>query len=121
MALNFPGNVRINTPVPSITMDPPASEVRVVPTKGPPGPVGPQGPEGPQGPAGDATGLGFVWTQSSPAETLLINHQFFFKPAGILCIESDGGVLEYDTVSYPQTGYIELTFGVPFAGQVYLS
>lgn len=114
MSFSLPADVQVSPPsLPSVEMAPPGPPSTVL--------VPVAGPRGIQGPAGDETGLGFVWTQSSPAQLLLIHHHFLFQPAGILCIESDGGVLEYDTVFYPQTGYIELTFGVPFVGTVYLS
>lgn len=83
------------------------------------------GPTGPQGPPGDSAGLfGFVHTQGSvwPANTPLpITHGFTYKPAGIVALESDGEQIEYATITHPSTGVTELTFGVGFAGTIYLS
>lgn len=83
---------------------------------------GTRGPAGPRGPAGDETGLGFVFHQANPVTTLQVNHGFQFQPAGIVCIGTgDAYPLLGVGVSYPMTGFIELAFGAPFTGDIYLS
>lgn len=84
--------------------------------------AGVQGIQGPAGPAGDASGMGFVHHQSAPATTVQINHGFLFQPAGIVCMSTGDAIpLLGVGVSYPMAGFIELSFGVPFTGDVFLS
>lgn len=84
--------------------------------------VGVQGPPGPQGPAGDSTGLGFHVSVTNQSLVQIV-HGMPFPPAGIVCLDTGTPPLcvEYATVSYPSTGVLELTFGFPFTGQIYLS
>src|SRR5438309_344480 len=90
--------------------------VTLVPVQGPVGPAGPQGVPGDPGAA-----LAYSYTASQPVTLHQIHHGLAFKPAGIVCIETDGSQLEYDSVTHPMPGVTELTFGVAFAGTVYLS
>lgn len=115
MPIELRGDVTVAPPtLPAIRTAPPASTTALV------YPV--IGPEGPRGPAGDETGLGFVHHQSSPVTTVQINHGFLFRPAGITCIATgDTFPLLGVGITYPTTGIIELSFGSPFTGDVYLS
>lgn len=84
--------------------------------------TGPQGIPGPQGPAGDASGLGFVHHQASPVTLVQINHGMPFQPAGVICMATGDTVpLLGVGVSYPMAGYIELSFGFQFTGDIFLS
>lgn len=76
--------------------------------------------EGVGGPPGNQI-LGYTHNQPTSAQTIQINHGLSFQPAGIVAIDNSGESLEYATVSYPGTGIVELTFGVDFAGIIYLS
>lgn len=82
--------------------------------------AGPQGPSGPPGPPGDSAGA-YLHTQSSPALLVQVQHGLSFKPAGVVCLENDGAVIEYAAITHPAAGITELTFGVPFVGVVYVS
>jgi hypothetical protein len=99
---------------PIIVQSPVTPPIIVAPIQGPPGPIGPPG---------DSIEVSFQHTQSTPATLVQIIHNLSFPPAGILC--QDTGIpaltVEYATVSYPLTGVIELMFGFPFTGTVYLS
>lgn len=115
MTIPLPGDLTVEPPaVPGITVEAPRPDVGVF--------VPVEGPRGPQGPAGD-TGqtLAFVQNVSPAATTVLINHNLAFQPAGILCLDTAGDTVLGATVTYPLTGYIELQFGVPFTGIVFLS
>lgn len=96
---------------------------QVVPTiqVGAGGPQGATGPQGPRGPAGDPDVLGYTYTQPTPALLHQIHHGFLWKPAGIVCQESDGTDVEYASLSHPLTGTTEISFGFPFSGVIYLS
>jgi len=118
MPINLPGSITIGPPVtPSIAMAPPSSGVVVVPVQGPPGPQGPQGPPGDTGSA-----LGFATSVTNQSLVQMI-HNLPFKPAGILCLDTNTPALtvEYATVSHPSAGITEITFGFPFTGQIFLS
>lgn len=113
----FPNSVIVCPPaIPRLTMAPPVTpEALVFPVVGPPGP---------QGPVGDSmTTVSYQYTQTSPAMLVQIVHNLPFPPAGIVC--QDTGVpaltVEYATVTYPLSGVIELTFGLPFTGTIFLS
>lgn len=84
-----------------------------------PGPVGPRGPQGIPGDPGAA--LAFVQNVSPSMTTVLINHGLTFQPAGVLCLDTAGDTILGATITYPQSGWIELEFGVPFIGTVFLS
>lgn len=105
MAYEMPGTIEVAPPpIPGVTL---------VPVTGPPGP---------QGPPGDsAEVLGYRHTQSSPAMLVQVTHNLPYKPAGIICTETDGYQLEYGTVTHPLAGVTELHFGVPFVGVIDLS
>jgi hypothetical protein len=109
----------------SITIGPPVVPSVSVPAAPTPGlvvlPV--QGPIGPQGPPGDtATALAYVWNQTVPVTTVVINHGLAFRPAGVVCLEFPGSPpLLGVSVTYPSVGVVELGFGVPFTGEIYLS
>ncbi len=113
----FPSSVIVCPPtVPQLTMAPPtAPQALVLPIVGPPGPAGP--------PGDSIAVLSYQYTQTSPATLVQIVHNLPFPPAGIVC--HDTGVpaltVEYATVSYPLSGVIELTFGLPFTGTIFLS
>lgn len=114
MPIDLDGDVTVAPPVlPAVRVAPPSpTTVTVLPVVG---------PAGPQGIPGDSAGLfGFVHTQNTPATLVTINHGFTYKPAGIVCLETDGGQLEYASISHPP-GVTELTFGVSFVGTIYLS
>ena len=119
--IRLPGTVTVAPPiVAAVLMTRPTSDVVVVPV------AGPKGERGPQGPAGDDPELigqlfGFVYTSSNPAYLHQIQHDLGFRPAGIICLEPHGGQIEYDTIKHPELGITEVTFGVPFAGTIYLS
>ena len=105
--LVLPGKVRV--PVPDST-------VHLVPVAGPRGPTGPPGDA--------ANSLSYVHTQSSPVaagQPVQVVHGLIFRPAGIICLESDGGQIEYAAVTWPAAGILELIFGVAFAGTVTVS
>lgn len=128
MSINLPGSIVIGPPkIPSVTvggppvpvvgMDAPGGpSVVVVPQQGPPGPQGPPGI-----PGNPADTLAFVQNVSPSMTTVLINHGLVFQPAGILCLETTGATVLGATVTYPQPGWIELQFGAPFNGTVFLS
>lgn len=81
------------------------------------------GPQGPQGPPGDSSEvLGFQHTQSSPVMLVQIIHNLPYKPAGIVCIATgDAAPLIGWSVAHPAAGITEVTFGVPFTGDIYVS
>lgn len=114
MSISLPGSITIGPPTTSsVTMTPPRSGVVVVPVQGPPGPAGP--------PGGSSSALSFVQNVTPSMTTVLINHNLPFQPAGILCLETTGDTILGATVTHPQAGWIELQFGAPFNGVVYLS
>jgi hypothetical protein len=117
MPLNLDGTpVQVVPPsVPVFTAPPPSPpQLTVVPV---------QGPQGIQGPPGVDVGAegGFVQVVSSPTSEVQVIHGLIFKPAGIICQESDGTIVEYAAVSYPVSGVVEIMFGFPFSGTVFLS
>lgn len=84
--------------------------------------VGPAGPTGPQGPAGNSEAtLSYLHTQSAPLAVFTITHPLPFPPAAVLAIDSLDDIMEFDTVEYPTSTTVRLTFGVPFSGVVRLS
>lgn len=103
----------INMSGPVFQVLPPApSQLTVVPV---------QGPVGPQGPPGDtAQTLAFTTTVTNQA-LVQVNHGLAFKPGGIICIDTNGVLIDYGAISYPAVGIVEITFGFPFTGTVYLS
>ena len=102
--LTLPGKVRV--PVPDST-------VHLVPVAGPRGPIGP---------AGDAAAsLGYVHTQSSPAALVQVNHGLLFRPGGVVAKDTEGRVIDWDTLSWPTVSILEIDFGVPFSGTITIS
>jgi hypothetical protein len=81
------------------------------------------GPIGPQGPPGDSSAALSFATSVTNQSLVQMNHGLPFKPAGILCLDTNTPALtvEYATVSHPSTGITELTFGFPFTGSIFLS
>lgn len=114
MSLELPGRVIVAPPVvPTVTTAPPEpASVSVLPV------VGPQGVPGGTG------AMAYEHIQAAPVPAghpLQIVHNLTFQPGGIVCLESDGVQIEYDSVTHPMPGVIELTFGVAFTGHIYLS
>lgn len=103
-------------PIVNVTQPGPADTV-VVPV------AGPRGEQGPMGPPGSAEVSGaHAHSQASPAQLVQILHpDLEFRPAGVICMESDGTVVEYESITWPGPGITEITFGFPFVGTIYLS
>jgi len=117
MPLSFGNGVTIQVVAPdkpTVRVAPPSpASLAVVPV---------QGPAGPAGPPGDSVAaLSFVQNVTPSVTTVLINHNLPFQPAGILCLETTGATILGATVTHPQAGWIELEFGAPFNGVIYLS
>jgi hypothetical protein len=72
------------------------------------------------GVGGEGTG-GFIHNQITPSMAFQIHHQLPWHPAGVLSIESTGDQMDPKAIRFPLPGVLELEFGVPFAGTVYLS
>lgn len=66
--------------------------------------------------------LSYTHHQDQPARAFQIPHGLLFTPAGFICIDNNGDVVEYESI-VPQVapGISELTFGFDFAGLVYVS
>lgn len=94
-------------PIVNVTQPGPADAV-VVPVAGPRGEQGPTGPDGPMGPSGGA----YRHTQSSPVLLVQVVHNLTFDPGGVVCVETDGTVIEYAGITHPLPGVTEITFGV---------
>lgn len=113
MPMDFPGRVHVSIQAPSITMALPTSSLRVIPVAG---------PKGDKGDTGDSSEvLSYRHTQSEPATLVQVVHGLPYRPAGIICTETDGYQLDYHTVSHPVDGVTEVTFGVGFVGTIDLS
>jgi len=109
--LVLPGKIRVVVP---------DSTVHLVPVAGPEGPVGPAGPSG----AESGLAGGYVHTQSGTVgagQPVQVIHGLSYRPAGIMCKEIDGRGIEYDSVTWPAAGILEVIFGVPFAGTISVS
>lgn len=117
MTIPLPGDVTVDPPgFPTITVDEPTAPVGVL--------VPVQGPVGPHGPPGDAaSSMGYVHTQISPASIVMVNHGLVFRPSAPLCIDTEGSIIDYDQISYPTVGIMEINFGTGFAfsGTIYVS
>lgn len=70
--------------------------------------------------AASVTGA-FTKTVDAPTTLVQVVHGLTFPPAGVLCIDTQGQIVEPATVSNPASGVTEVTFGFPFTGTVYLS
>jgi hypothetical protein len=91
---------------------------------GSPGQVLTKGGDGlwrPLTPVGGGGGGGYEHTQSTPATVIQVAHGLPWKPAGIRSVDLLGQDVEYDAAAYPVDGVIELAYGAPFAGVIYLS
>lgn len=81
-----------------------------------------QGPVGPQGPPGDSgSALGYGPVSVTNQALVQVNHGLPFQPAGIVCIDGNGVTTDYGAIAYPVSGTVEITFGFPFTGEIYLS
>lgn len=65
--------------------------------------------------------LGHRHVQLLPAERWQIVHEMSVQPAGIRAVDTDGTLIEFDQLLYPQQGVVELVFGAPVAGTAWLS
>jgi len=117
MTIPLPGDLTVDPPaVPGITVTEPA------PATGTLVPVA--GPRGPAGPPGDAaSSMGYVHTQVSPASLVQINHGLIFKPSAPVCVDTGGNIIDYDRITWPSAGIIEISFGtgVVLSGTIYIS
>lgn len=99
--------------------------VIVMVTGGPTISIATAGATGPPGPAGSGGGSGIVWppvtTVSAPVTLVQILHSLPFNPAGIHCVDQAGIAVEWAAVTYPSLGIVEITFGFPFTGAIYIS
>jgi hypothetical protein len=66
--------------------------------------------------AEQAAPRGYVHHQNTPATLWQIHHGLPYDPGGVLVLDIDGVVTEFDTISWPAPGVAEITFGVPFSG-----
>lgn len=65
---------------------------------------------------------GYEHHQIVPSTLVQVIHGLDWKPAGVISIDSLGVVNEYDQISYPGDGIIEIKYGSPFGpGRIYLS
>jgi len=63
-----------------------------------------------------AQGVGFKHVQFVATTLWQIPHEMESEPAGVTVIDNTGTLTEYDKITYPLPGLIELHFGVPVAG-----
>ncbi len=87
----------------------------------PRGPAGPQGPPGPPGPPGSGSGGGgleIIHTQSSPAQTWTITHNFGTYPS-VLVLDANHHPL-WPSIDYPNTEQVVVTHTSPYAGSAYV-
>jgi hypothetical protein len=114
--VSAPGDITIGPPtIPTVSVPAPSPNLVVVPVSG---------PQGPRGPAGDTgTALGYVHSQISSASLVQINHGLVFKPSAPVCVDTGGNIIDYDKLSWPSTGIMEVDFGtgVLFSGTIYVS
>jgi len=66
-------------------------------------------------------GVGFKHVQFVATTLWQIPHEMGFDPAGVIVVDNTGTPTEYDEITYPLPGLIELRFGVPVAGTARLS
>lgn len=68
------------------------------------------------------TAASYTHVQTIPVQLVLINHGTpNWKPAGIISVDTLGQVTEFDTVAWPSSGIVEITYGADFSGTIYLS
>jgi len=105
--------LEVTTPTVGLVAEAPATTVTSVGTQGPQGPPGPQGSQGIQGPPGANGGI-FVYTQTSPSATWVIQHNLGnYLPVTV--VDTSGNEME-GTVSYLSLDTIQLDFSAPFSG-----
>lgn len=112
LPFDFPSIVTVSPPmIPQLVLAPPiaGNTVTVLPVVGPKGDTGGTG----------EMGYGPVSVTNQTA--VQIRHGLTFDPAGIVCLQTDGVQVEYDTITYPSSGTTEITFGTPFTGAIRLS
>jgi hypothetical protein len=117
MTLPLPGDIIVGPPqFSSPTVQTPSTAgVTLVPVAG---------PVGPQGPPGDAaSSMGYVHTQVSPVRLVQINHGLIFKPSAPVCVDTEGRIIDYDIITWPFDGIMEIDFGsnTVFSGSIYVS
>jgi hypothetical protein len=117
MTLPLPGDIVVGPPqFSSPTVQTPSTAgVTLVPVAG---------PVGPQGPPGDAaSSMGYVHTQISPVSLVQINHGLIFQPSAPVCIDTGGNIIDYDKITWPSAGIMEVDFGlgVVFSGTIRVS
>lgn len=72
--------------------------------------------------AAEAAPVAYVHQQPQSAKLWQVHHGLPYNPGGITVVELDGiTVVEPDTIQWPQSGVLELSFGVPFAGTATVS
>ena len=63
----------------------------------------------------------FLAEVTQPQTLVQVAHGMTFQPAGITVNDSAGDPVEYESVSYPAGGIVEITFAWPFVGTIRLS
>lgn len=63
----------------------------------------------------------FTHVQSGSLAVITIFHGMSYRPAGINAIDSLDNPTEYESVRYPTASTVEVRFGAPFSGTIYLS
>jgi len=89
---------------------------------GPPGPAGAAGspgPPGPTGPPGPPGGAAFVYVQSTPASTWIINHNLGAL-VHVTLLNPFGVIVEGD-VTEPSINTVTIAFNTPQAGTAVIS
>lgn len=75
---------------------------------------GPQGPAGPAGPAGAAGGSVFLFTQSTPSATWVINHNVG-RAVAVTLFDDDGNVVQSD-IEHGTANQATVTWSSPTTG-----
>lgn len=73
------------------------------------------------GASGGGGNVAFAHTVSAPASLVQLLHDLPFAPAGVLCVDTQGQIVEPAAKTDPAPGVTELTFGFGFTGQIQLS
>jgi hypothetical protein len=71
--------------------------------------------------AGAVESLAHTEVVSAPSLLVQAQHGLGFVPAGVMCVDPEGQIVEPAKITNPQLGITEVTFGFPFTGTVYLS
>lgn len=103
----------------TITQQAPTVQVSSAGVQGLRGLQGVPGPEGPQGPAGPPGGGFFVYTQSVPASTWVIDHNLGRKVQ--VSLFSTLNTVVYADITHGSVNQTTVTFAAPFAGSAVLS